>query len=84
MNEQVGAPMGMGGGGGMRHSGRVRFNFRPYPWWGYNYGWPWYGQQQPCYFDPMLGAWVCPSSPWIYRPQIQTWNYRPAPFGYGY
>lgn len=57
------------------HTGTVKQPLQR-PWWGYQYGWPWYGQQQ-CYFDAWQGVWVCPSSPWIYQPLIQTWYYQP-------
>lgn len=67
--------------GQMKTSGVLKGNPRPYgmPWWGYNYGWPWHGQQSQCYFDPWQGVWVCPTSPWVYQPQISTWYFsRPS------
>lgn len=59
--------------GGARPPMDQQWWWRNYPWWGYQQGWPWYGMQEQCYLDPYTGAWVCPESPWVYRPQIMTW-----------
>lgn len=47
-----------------------------YPFWAYGWGQPWWRMQSPCYFDPALGAWVCPQSPWAFSP-LHSWFWRP-------